>query len=396
MIDIRTLSGNDLAMTAIPALDDTHREVQALAREFAEREVAPRAAGWNERHEVPLDVIRRLAEMGLLAPVVPEEYGGPGLDQTALCLVVEELARADAGTSVAVCVQSGLVVSPIMRAGSAEQRARWLPSLASGELIGCYALTEPDVGSDTASLRTRAEAADGGWSLHGSKQWITNGGIADLFVIFARTGGPGAKGVSAFLSERAPGLTVGREIPKMGLHSSSTVELAFDGLHVPAHNMLGAEGEGLKVALATLDGGRISIAAQACGIARAALELAVSYATQRHAFGGPIARFQGLQFPIADLAAQLDAARLLTYHAAALRDAGRPHGPAGAKAKLFASAVAVRAADVAVQTLGGYGYSAEYAAERLYRDAKITQLYEGTNEIQRIVIARDLFGDAAR
>ena len=379
-----------------PLLNDTHREVQALAREIAEREVAPRAAELNERHEIPRDAIRTLGEAGLLGVTIPEEYGGPGLDATSLCLVVEELAAADAGTSVAVAVQSGLAAAPIVRAGTEEQKARWLPRLATGELIGCYALTEPEAGADTASLRTRAERSGGGWSITGSKQWITNGGIADLFVIFARTGGPGAKGVTAFVSEAAPGLTVSREMPKMGLHTSSTVELAFDGLQVGDDAMLGAGGEGLRVALATLDGGRITIAAQACGIARAALDLAVAYATERQAFGGPIARFQGLQFPIADLAAMLDAARLLTYDAAALRDAGQPDGAAGAKAKLFASSVAVRAADVAVQTLGGYGYSAEYPAERYYRDAKITEIYEGTSEIQRLVIARDLFGDAAR
>jgi alkylation response protein AidB-like acyl-CoA dehydrogenase len=380
-----------------PQLTDTQREVQALAREIAQRELAPRAAELNAAHEVPRDVLGALGETGLLGLTVPEEYGGPGLDATSLCLVVEELARADAGTSVAVAVQNGLVASPLVRAGTEEQKSRWLPRLATGELIGCYALTEPDAGSDTANLRTRAEAAPGGgWDVSGAKQWITNGGIAGLFVIFARTGGPGARGVSAMVTEPAPGLTVGREIPKLGLHTSSTVELAFDGLRIPADGLLGAEGEGLKLALATLDGGRITIAAQACGIARAALDLAVSYASERQAFGGPIARFQGLQFPIADVAAALDAARLLTYDAAALRDAGRPHGAAGAKAKLFASSVAVRAADVAVQTLGGYGYSAEFPAERLYRDAKITELYEGTSEIQRIVIARDLFGDAAR
>jgi alkylation response protein AidB-like acyl-CoA dehydrogenase len=395
LIDIRISGCEDPDMP--PQLNETQREVQALAREIADREVAPRAAELNERHEIPRDAIAALAETGLLGVTIPEEYGGPGLDATSLCLVVEEIARADAGTSVAVAVQSGLVASPLLRAGTDEQKARWLPKLASGDLIGCYALTEPEAGSDTASLRTRAERADdGGWSISGSKQWITNGGFADLFVIFARTGGPGARGVSAFVSESAPGLTVSREMPKMGLHTSSTVELAFDGLHVGDDGMLGPEGEGLKLALATLDGGRITIAAQACGIARAALELAVSYATERQAFGGPIARFQGLQFPIADLAAALDAARLLTYDAAALRDAGQPHGPAGAKAKLFASSVAVRAANVAVQTLGGYGYSSEYPAERYYRDAKITELYEGTSEIQRLVIARDLFGDAAR
>lgn len=377
-------------------LSDTHREVQALAREFAAREVAPHAAEWNADHHVPIATLKALGELGLLGLTVPEQYGGPGLDATALCLVMEELAAADAGVSVAVAVQNGLVASPLLRAGSEEQKQRWLPAIASGETIGCYALTEPDVGSDTAALRTSATADGGGWSLNGSKQWITNGGIADLFIIFARTGGPGARGVSAFVSERAPGLGVGREIPKMGLHSSSTVELAFNDLRVGPDQMLGNEGEGLKLALATLDGGRITVAAQACGIARAALDLAVEYAGERQAFGGPIARFQGVHFPIADIAAQIDAARLLTLHAAALRDAGRPHGEAGAKAKLFASSVAVRAADVAVQTLGGYGYSTEYAAERLYRDAKITELYEGTSQIQRIVIGRALFGDRAR
>lgn len=378
------------------SLTDDHRDVQALAREFAANEIAPRAAEWNAAKHVPVDLLRRLGELGLLTPSVPEEFGGPGLDATSLCLVVEEIARADAGTAVAIAVQNGLVAAPIMRAGTDEQKAEWLPRLASGEVFGCYALTEPDAGSDTAALRTRAVAADDGWRISGSKQWISNGGFAGVFVVFARTGGEGAKGVSAFIAAPGPGLEVGAEIPKLGLHTSSTVGLSFDGLHVPADSMLGEEGEGLKLALATLDGGRITVAAQACGIAQAALDLAVSYASDRAAFGGPIARFQGVQFPIADVAAQLDAARLLTLHAAALRDAGKPHGVAGAKAKLVASALAVKAADVAVQTLGGYGYSAEYDAERLYRDAKITELYEGTSQIQRLVIARDLFGDAAR
>ena len=377
-------------------LSEAHRDVRALAREFAANEIAPRAAEWNAAKHVPIDVIRRMGSLGLLAPTIPEQYGGAGLDATSLCLVVEEIARADAGTSVSIAVQSGLVASPLLRAGTEAQKDEWLPRIASGEVLGCYALTEPDAGSDTAALRTRATASGDGWDITGSKQWISNGSMADVFIVFARTGGEGARGVSAFVTGRAPGLEVGREIPKLGLHTSSTVELAFDSMHVPGHALLGPEGEGLKLALATLDGGRITVAAQACGIAQAAVDLSVSYASERDAFGGPIARFQGVQFPIADVAAQLDAARLLTLHAAALRDAGEPHGAAGAKAKLFASSVAVRAADVAVQTLGGYGYSAEYDAERLYRDAKITEIYEGTSQIQRLVIARDLFGDAAR
>ncbi|MFN8122483.1 MAG: acyl-CoA dehydrogenase family protein [Thermoleophilia bacterium] len=382
---------------AVPAgLTEHQTAAWALARDFAQNEIAPHAREWNAAHHVPVDVFRKLGEIGLLGLTIPEAYGGPGLDATSLALVTEELARADAGTSVAIAVQNGLVASPILRAGSEEQKREWLPRLATGELFGCYALTEPDAGSDTASLRTRAVDTGDGWRVTGNKMWITNGGVADVFVIFARTGEEGARGISAMVSGPGEGLTVGHEIPKLGLHTSSTVELAFNDFLVPRSGLLGAEGEGLKLALATLDGGRITVAAQAVGIARAALELAVSYATDRQAFGGPIARFQGVHFPVAEIAAQIDAARLLTLHAAQLRDAGRPHGPAGAKAKLFASNVAVRAADVCVQTLGGYGYSAEYDAERYYRDAKITEIYEGTSQIQRMVIARDLFGGAAR
>jgi len=382
--------------TVTSTLTEAHCDVQALARDFAAAEIAPHAADWNAHGHVPVDVIRRMGQLGLLAPTIPERYGGPGLDATALCLIVEEIARADAGMAVPIAVQAGLVAAPLLRAGSEAQREEWLPRLATGEVLGCYALTEPDAGSDTAALRTRAEADGDGWRITGSKQWISNGSLAEVFIIFARTGGEGARGISAFVSGAADGLIVGREIPKLGLHTSSTVEIAFDGMHVPGGAMLGPEGEGLRLALATLDGGRITVAAQACGIAQAAIDLAVEYASGREAFGGPIARFQGVQFPIADVAAQLEAARLLTMHAAAMRDAGEPHGAAGAKAKLVASSVAVKAADVAVQTLGGYGYSAEYAAERLYRDAKITEIYEGTSQIQRLVIARDLFGDAAR
>lgn len=378
-------------------LSEVHRDVSELARDFAEREIAPHADAWNAAHTVPVDVLRRMAELGLLAPTIPEEYGGPGLDATALALIVEEIARADAGTAVGVAVQSGLGASPILRWGTDAQKREWLPALADGSRFAAYALTEPDSGSDTASLSTRAEEGrDGAFAVTGSKQWITNGGIAETFVVFARTDGPGARGISAFITEHGPGFTVGREIPKMGLHTSSTVELAFDGHLVPAERMLGPRGAGLKVALSTLDGGRITVAAQAIGIARAALELGVRYATERVAFGGPIARFQGIQFPLAEVAAKIDAARLLTLDAARRRDAGMEHGIAGAKAKLFASKVAVEAADVAVQTLGGYGYSAEFPAERYYRDAKITEIYEGTSEIQRLVIARSLLGEAAR
>lgn len=383
-------------MTNAVTLTDAHREVQALAREFAAAEIAPRSAEWNREDEVPVGVLRQLGEIGLMGISIPEEHGGSGLDHTSLCLAMEEVAAADAGVSTAMAVQNGLAAAPIVNNGTEEQKARFLPGIASAETIGAYALTEPDAGSDAASIATSASPTDTGWRLNGSKQWITNGGIADIFVLFARTGGPGPKGVSAFVTPVAPGLVPGPELGKLGLHSSSTVGLALDDLEVGPEALLGGEGEGLGIALETLDAGRITIAAQACGIARSAVDLAVAYATERQAFGGPIARFQGIQFPIAEMSARLDAARLLMLHAAAQKDANQPHGVLGAKAKLVASRIAVEAADVAVQTLGGYGYSAEYPAERLYRDAKITELYEGTSEIQRLVIARELFGDASR
>ncbi len=385
-----------MSSSAQPDLDATHREIRSAVRDFARGEIAPHCDAWNRDHHVPVDVLRQMGELGLLGAIIPEEYGGAGLDFTCLALIIEELAAVDAGTSVGVAAQNSLGASPIVRHGSEAQKRAHLPGLASGERFVAYALSEPDAGSDAAALRTTARADGDAFVVSGAKQWITNGGFADLFVLFARTGGPGARGVSAFLAERGDGFTVGREIPKMGLHTSSTVELAFQDYRLPAQAMLGGEGEGMKVAFSTLDSGRVIIASQACGIARAALETAVEYAGQRVAFGGPIARLQGVQFPLAEIAARLDAAWLLTIHAARLRDAGAPHTAAGARAKLVASQVAVDAANVCVQTLGGYGYSAEFPAERYYRDAKITQIYEGTSEIQRLVIARDLLGDAAR
>lgn len=378
-------------------LSPTLREIQGLAREFAQNEIAPHSAQWNRDSHVPLTTLRALGEIGLLGITIPEQYGGAGLGSLAQVLVMEELARADAGLSVAFAVQTGLACGPIARVGTDAQKDAWLPRLASGEVFGAYGLTEPGVGSDTAALSTQAaEQPDGSFVVTGAKTWISNGGFAELFVVFARTDGPGARGVSAFLAEPGPGFTVGRELEKMGLHTSSTVELAFDGLTLGPDALLGPRTEGLKLALSTLDAGRIAVAAQACGIAQAALDLAAEYASLRQAFGGPIGRFQGVQFPMADVAAKLHAARLATHHAARMHDAGEPHGVEGAMAKLLASAVAVEAADMAVQTLGGYGYSAEYPAERLYRDAKITEIYEGTSQIQRLVIARSLLGDAAR
>jgi alkylation response protein AidB-like acyl-CoA dehydrogenase len=378
-------------------LTDQQRAVQKLARDFARNEIAPHSARWNAEHHVPVETLAKMAELGFLGLVVPEEFGGAGLDHTTVCLVMEEIAAADAGISVGFAVQNGLAAEPILHYGTDRQKEDWLPKLASGERFGCYALTEPDAGSDVAALKTQGvRSEDGSFTVNGSKMWISAGGYASVFIIFARTEGPGARGISAFIAEPGDGLTVGREIEKLGLHSSSTVELAFSALHVEADAMLGSPGQGMQIALSTLDGGRITVAAQAVGIARAALDLATGYAKERSAFGGPIARFQGVQFPLADVAAKIDAARALTLLAAQLHDAGRPFTVAGAKAKLFASQVAVEASHVAVQTLGGMGYSAEFPAERLYRDARITEIYEGTSQIQRLVIARHLFGDAAR
>jgi alkylation response protein AidB-like acyl-CoA dehydrogenase len=380
----------------------TQGEIRALVADVAAASIDPHVATWAAEHRVPHEVLAELGALGLLGTIVPEEHGGAGLGASELAVVVEELARHDAGIAVAVAVHAGLLPVALLRWGTDAQRAQWLPGVASGETVAAYCLTEPDCGSDVGAVRTALRpvdesGADGERTLHGTKTWITNGGLADTLVVFARDeahGGVDAVVVAAGAADAA--LERGVEIPKLGLHTSSTRELTFDGLRVPADATLGAPGDGVKVALSTLDAGRITIAAQACGIARAALDAAVAYARSRPAFGGPIARFQGVQFPLADVAAELDAARLVTYRAAALRDAGRPHGIEGAKAKLLASAVAVKAADVAVQTLGGYGYAEEYPAARLYRDARVTQLYEGTSEIQRLVIARDLLGPAAR
>jgi alkylation response protein AidB-like acyl-CoA dehydrogenase len=378
------------------ALSDEQQLIRQTARAFCDSEIAPHAIEWDRAEAIDRGIVGKLAELGFLAAALPEAYGGMGLDMVSYTLVVEEIGRADSNVRGIVSVSNGLYGKSVARWGTDEQKARLLPALATGEELGCYALTEPGAGSDPGGLETRAERDGDDWLLHGTKTWITNGGFADAIIVFARTGGPGAAGVSAFLARAGEGLTVSKEIPKLGLHTSSTAELSFDGLRVSDADRLGDEGAGLKVALATLDGGRITIAAQACGIARAALDLATGYAQEREAFGGPIARFQGVQFPLADVAAKLAGARLLMLRAAAVRDAGQPHSLEGAMAKLCASAVAVEAADMAVQTLGGYGYSAEFPAERLYRDAKITELYEGTSQIQRIVIARQLLGKAAR
>jgi alkylation response protein AidB-like acyl-CoA dehydrogenase len=369
-------------------LSDEQREIRALARRFAQEEIAPHAASWDREHRFPAEIFARLGELGLMGACVPVEHGGAGADFLSYVLAIEQLARADAGVAVTVAVHTSAATLPLLAHGAAEQVARLVPPLAQGIELGAFALTEPEAGADASALRTRADA-DG--RITGSKQFVTTGSHAHTLLVFARD--PDDR-ISAYVVKRpAAGLTVTREEEKMGLNSSSTAALSLDAV---VGERLGAAGAGMRIALGTLDGGRIGIAAQAVGIAQAALDTATAYARERHAFGGPIARFGQLQAKLADMQTEVEAARALTWRAARLKQAGRPHTVEGAQAKLFASAVARRQTGEAIQVLGGYGYTKELPAERYYRDAKVTEIYEGTSEIQRLVIARALLGDAAR
>jgi alkylation response protein AidB-like acyl-CoA dehydrogenase len=369
-------------------LSEEQREIRALARRFADEVVAPRAAEWDREHRFPAEVLGQLGELGLMGVCVPTEHGGAGADYLAYTLVLEELSRADAGLGVTVAVHTGAGTLPILAHGTSRQVDHWVPPLAQGHELAAFALTEAEAGSDAAALRTRADA-DG--RITGAKQWITNGSHAHAFVTFARD--PDER-ISAYLVRRgAEGFRPTREEDKLGLHSSSTADLAFDA--TPGER-LGEPGEGMRIALSTLDGGRIGIAAQAVGIAQAALDLATGYARERRAFGGPIARFGAIQQKLAEMQTEVEAARALTRRAARRKDAGLPHTVEGAQAKLLASRVARHWTGEAIQVLGGYGYTREFPAERYYRDAKVTEIYEGTSEIQRLVIARALLGEAAR
>jgi alkylation response protein AidB-like acyl-CoA dehydrogenase len=375
------------------------KEVQALARDFARQEIEPYAAEWDRDHTFPRPVFAKLAELGLMGACVPEEYGGAGTDFLSYILVLEELSRADAGVGVTVAVHTSAVTLPLLAFGTDEQRSRFVPPLARGEQLGAFALTEPDSGSDAGALRTRAEPdADGDtWTITGTKQWITNGRHAGTFLVFARTDfeTAGARGVSAVILD-ADHVRITRDEEKLGLNSSVTSDLAIDGAVVGRDRLLHDEHKGFRVAMQTLDGGRIGIAAQAVGIAQAAYDVARTYAKQRHTFGKAIAEHQAIQFKLADMATEIDAARLLVHRAATLKDKGEPVSEAGAKAKLFASEVARRQTGEAIQILGGYGYTKEFPVERYYRDAKITEIYEGTSEIQRLVIARSILGALQR
>jgi len=379
-------------------LTQDQREIQALAREFARAEIDPHASQWDREHHFPRELFGKLAELGLMGVCVPEEYGGAGADFLSYILVLEELSRADAGVGVTVAVHTSAATLPILAYGTDEQRSRFVPPLARGEQLGAFALTEAEAGSDAGALRTKAQRVTGdGWKITGAKQWITNGRHAGTFILFARTDADtvGARGVSAFILD-AEHVRVTRDEEKLGLNSSATNDIVIEGAQVGRDRLLHEENRGFRVAMGTLDGGRIGIAAQALGIAQAGYEVAREYAAERRAFGHRIADFQAIQHKLADMSMEIDAARLLVYRAAWLKQQGRRHTEEGAKAKLFASEMARRQTAEAIQILGGYGYTKEFPVERYYRDAKITEIYEGTSEIQRLVIARSILGMTER
>jgi alkylation response protein AidB-like acyl-CoA dehydrogenase len=378
-------------------LTQDQKEIQALTRDFAKAEIEPHAAQWDRDHHFPRELYGKLAELGLMGACVPEEYGGAGVDFPSYILVLEELSRADAGVGVTVAVHTSAVTLPILAYGTDEQKSRFVPPLARGEHLGAFALTEPEAGSDAGALRTTAEHDGDGWVITGAKQWITNGSYAGTFLLFARTdqSTAGARGVSAFILD-ADHVRVTRDEEKLGLNSSVTNDIVVESARVERERLLYEENRGFRVAMTTLDGGRIGIAAQALGIAQAAYDVARAYAVERHAFGHRIGDFQAIQHKLANMSMELDAARLLVYRAAWLKQQGRPHTEEGAKAKLFASEMARRQTAEAIQVLGGYGYTKEFPVERYYRDAKITEIYEGTSEIQRLVIARSILGLSER
>lgn len=362
-----------------------------MVRSFANDKIAPFVEEM-EKGVFPRDILAQMGELGLMGITVPEQYGGAGMDFTSYIIAINELSRVSAVVGVILSVHTSVGTNPILYFGTEEQKQKYVPKLASGEYLGAFCLTEPNAGSDAASLKTRAVKDGDEYVLNGSKVFITNGGEADVYIVFASTNPEaGAKGISAFIVEKGTeGFVVGKDEHKMGLHGSRTVQLTFEQMRVPAANLLGEEGEGFKIAMSNLDVGRIGIAAQSLGIAEAALGYAVDYAKERVQFGKPIAAQQGVGFKLADMATAVEASRLLVFRAANLRALGLPCGQEASMAKLFASKTAVDVTIDAVQVFGGYGYTKEYPVERLFRDAKVTEIYEGTSEIQRLVISKNL------
>jgi butyryl-CoA dehydrogenase len=370
-------------------LSEEQQLLQKSVREFAEAEVKPHAKEIDETGHFPLDTFKKAAELGLTGVAVGENYGGAGMDHVSYAIVIEEISRVCASTGVILSVQNSLYCDPILRFGTDEQKQKFLVPFARGEKIGCYALTEPQAGSNAAALTTKAVRKGDTYVINGTKAWITNGGAADAAIVYVNTQPEkGEKGITALVVEKGKrGFAVGKEEKKLGINATACTELSFTDCEVPVGNRIGNEGEGYKVALSTLDGGRIGIAAQATGIAQGAFEAALSYAQQRQAFGHPISDFQAIQFMLADMATEIDAARLLTRRAAWKQDSGARFTMEASIAKLFASEMSTRVAHKAIQIHGGYGYSREHPVERAYRDARITEIYEGTSEIQRLVIA---------
>ncbi|GAB4338112.1 MAG: acyl-CoA dehydrogenase [Candidatus Abyssubacteria bacterium] len=373
-------------------LTEEQRMIQEMARSFAEKEVAPLAAKLDETHEFPVELARKMGELGLMGIAVPEEYGGAGMDYVCYVVALEEISRACANTGVVMSANNSLACGPILANGTEEQKHKFLAPMASGQKIGCFGLTEPGAGSDAGNQKTTAVLDGNEWVLNGNKVFITNGTHADIAVVFAVTDKEkGSRGISAFIVEKGtPGFRAGKAEKKLGLNASGTAELIFEDCRIPKDQLLGERGAGFKIALQTLDGGRIGIAAQAIGIARAAMEQSCKYALERVQFGQPIAKFQAIQWMLADMAVEIDAARLLAYRAAQMQSRKQRFTKEAAMAKLFASETAMKTATKAVQIHGGYGYSKEYPVERNFRDAKITEIYEGTSEIQRLVIAASL------
>jgi butyryl-CoA dehydrogenase len=370
-------------------LTEEQKLLQRSVREFAEAEVRPFARELDETGQFPREILRKAAEMGLLGIAVAEEDGGAGMDHIAYTIVIEEIARACASTAVILSVQNSLYCASIEHFGTEEQKKKFLTPFARGEKIGCYALTEPQAGSNASALTTKAVRQGDSYVVNGTKAWITNGGAADAAIVYVNTQPEkGEKGITALLMEKGtPGFAVGKEEKKLGIHATACCPLLFTDCEVPVANRIGDEGQGYKIALATLDGGRIGIACQAIGIARGAFESSLAYAQERQAFGHPISEFEAIQFMLADMAMEIDAARLLARRAAWKQDTGARFSMEAAIAKLFASEMATRIAHKAIQVHGGNGYSREYPVERAYRDARITEIYEGTSEIQRLVIA---------
>jgi butyryl-CoA dehydrogenase len=376
-------------------LSETHEEIRKIARTFAEKELKPVAAALDREHRYPAEQVKKLADLGLMGVAVSEEHGGAGLDNLAYAIAMEEISRGCASTGVVMSVNNSLYCDPVKTYATPEQKKIWLEPFAGGQKLGCFALSEPGNGSDAGAASCAATLVGDEWELNGTKAWITNGYEANAAIVFATTDKSlKHKGISAFLVPMpTKGLSLGKKEDKLGIRASSTCNLIFEGCRIPKANLLGELGQGFKIAMGTLDGGRIGIAAQALGIAQAALDAAVEYAKERKAFGEPIAKLQAIQFKLADMAMRLEASRLLTWRAASLKDAGAKYTKEAAMAKLSASETATFVAHQAIQILGGNGYVTEYPVERHYRDARITEIYEGTSEIQRLVIAGQVLKD---